>query len=299
MNESQKGFLFGVIAFTLWGVFPLYIKAISHFTPLEITAYRIIWSFLTLFFYLVFQVRFLPAARAIIFEGNFLKLLLSTLFIATNWFVFVYAIDQKQILQTSFGYFISPLLSVFLGIFILNEKVSGPKIIAIILSLISIGIHSFSFQGLPWISLVIAVNFALYGLMRKFITIGSVESVTFETFILFIPSFVTLFRLEATNQGHYLQASSIDHLLILFSGLATILPMILFTASAKRLPISTVGYIQYISPSLQFIIGAFIFKEGLDGVRILSFILAWLACLVVVITGFKNKEKIPVSEEIL
>jgi chloramphenicol-sensitive protein RarD len=291
MNESQKGFIFGVAAFILWGLFPLYFKAIGHFTPLEITAYRIIWSFLTLFFYLVFQIRFLETARAIIFEGNFLKLLVSTIFIAINWFLFVYAIDQKHVLQTSFGYFISPILSVMLGVFILNEKITGAKIVALILSIFAISIHSFSFQGFPWISAVIGVTFALYGLMKKYVTIDSVGGVTFETFMLFIPSFVTLFRLEATNQGHYLKASSVDHMLILFSGVATVLPMILFSASVKRLPVSTVGFIQYIAPSLQFLIGAFIFKESLDMGRGISFAIVWVACLILAGAAYKNKEK--------
>lgn len=291
MNESQKGFIFGVIAFTFWGLFPLYFKAIGHFTALEITAYRIIWSFLTLFFFLVFQIRLLQTARSILFEGNFLKLLLSTAFIATNWFLFVYAIEQKQVLQTSFGYFISPILSILLGIFILNEKITGAKIIALILSIFAIGIQSFSFQGFPWISIIIGITFALYGLMRKYITVDSVGSVTFETFVLFIPSFVTLFRLEATGQGNYLRASSWDHMLILFSGVATIIPMILFSASVRRLPISTEGFIQYIAPSFQFIIGAFIFKESLDMGKGISFAIIWLACLIIALAAFKNKEK--------
>lgn len=291
MNESKKGFIFGVIAFTLWGLFPLYFKAIGHFSALEITAYRIIWSFLTLFFFLVFQIRFLQTARAIIYDGNFLKLLLSTVFIATNWFLFVYSIEQKQVLQTSFGYFISPILSVLLGVFILNEKITGAKVVALVLSIFAVGIYSFSFQGFPWISIVIAITFSLYGFMRKYISIDSVGSVTFETFVLFIPSFVTLFRLEATGQGNYLKASSIDHMLILFSGVATVIPMILFSASAKRLPISTVGFIQYIAPSLQFIIGAFIFKEVLDAGRGISFGIIWVACVIVAYSAFKNKDK--------
>ena len=278
MTESNKGIFFGVISFTVWGLFPLYFKAIAHFSPLEITAYRIIWSFLTLFFYLVFQIRFLETARAIIFEGNFFKLLVSTAFIATNWFLFVYAIEQNQILQTSFGYFISPLISIVLGIYILNETITAIKIIAIILTIIAIGIQAYSFNGFPWISIVIGITFSLYGLMRKFITISSVDSVTFETFLLFIPSFIVLFRLESTNQGHYLQASSVDHMLILFSGIATILPMIFFGAAVKRLPISTVGYIQYLAPSLQFLIGVFVFHEKLDMSRNISFVFD-LVCL--------------------
>lgn len=292
MSESQKGLIFGVLAFICWGLFPLYFNAINHFSALEITAYRIIWSFLTLFFFLVFKIRFLETARAIIFEGNFLKLLLSTIFIALNWFLFVYAIEQKQVLQTSFGYFISPILSVLLGVFILNEKINGIKILAVVLSILAIGIHSMSFQGFPWISAIIAVTFALYGLMRKYITIDSVGSVTFETFILFIPSFVTLFRLEATNQGNYLKASSFDHMLILFSGVATITPMILFSASVRRLPISTVGFIQYIAPSFQFIIGAFIFKEALDLGRGVSFGIIWIACIMLAISAYTTKDKV-------
>jgi chloramphenicol-sensitive protein RarD len=289
MNKNKSGIIFGILAFTIWGLFPLYFKSINHFSSLEITAYRIIWSFLTLFFFLVFKIKILEVARAILFEGHIYKLLVSTVLIAVNWFLFVYAIEQNQILQTSFGYFISPLLSILLGIFILKEKVTKLKVFASILLLISIGVQSFSYDQLPWISLVIAISFSLYGLTKKYIPIGSVDSVTFETFALFFPSFILLFKLESSGGGHYLVASGMDNLLIFCSGLITIMPMILFSAAAKRIPISSLGFIQFIAPSLQFIIGAFYYNEIMDSTKWISFILIWIACLIVAIAGIKDQ----------
>jgi chloramphenicol-sensitive protein RarD len=287
MNKDKSSIIFAVLAFTIWGLFPFYFKSINHFTSLEITAYRIVWSFLTLFFFLVFKIKILEVARAILFEGHMYKLFISTILIAINWFLFVYAIEQNKILQTSFGYFISPLLSVLLGVFILKEKLSKMKIIAIILLFISILIQSFSYEQLPWISLFIAITFSLYGLTRKYIPIGSVDCVTFETFVLFIPSFVILFKLESSGSGHYLVASATDHLLIACSGILTITPMILFTAAAKRLPISNLGFIQFIAPSLQFIIGAFYYNEVMNSTKWISFSIIWFACLLVAIDGLR------------
>ena len=287
MKKDKSAIIFAILAFTIWGLFPFYFKSINHFSSLEITAYRIVWSFLTLFFFLVFKIKILEVARAIFFDGHMYKLLISTVLIAVNWFLFVYAIEQNKILQTSFGYFISPLLSILLGVFILKEKISRMKIVASILLVISIGIQSFSYDQLPWISLVIAITFSLYGLTRKYIPIGSVDCVTFETFVLFIPSFIILFKLESSGSGHYLVASGIDHLLIACSGILTITPMILFTAAAKRLPISNLGFIQFIAPSLQFIIGAFYYNEIMDSTKWISFTIIWFACLLVAIDGIR------------
>jgi len=290
MTEEKKGVIFGLLAFFLWGFLPLYFSAINYFSPLELTAYRIIFSFLTLFLFLLSQRKFISTFKSFVFHGHISKLLTSTLFIATNWFLFVYAIEQKQVLQTSFGYFISPIVSIFLGIFILNEKITWIKSIALLLSLFAVGLQAFSFQGFPWISIVIGVTFSLYGLMRKYIHLGSIESVTFETFILFFPSLILLFRLESSNARHYLQARNLDYILIFLSGLVTVLPMLFFSASVRRLQITTIGFLQYISPSLQFIIATLILNESLDFQRGISFSIIWLACLIVACNSYIKRE---------
>ncbi len=290
-SENQIGSIYGVLAFTLWGLFPFYFKAINHFSALEITAYRIIWSFLTLFFFLVFKIRFLEVARVILFDGHVKKLFISTILIAVNWFLFIYAIEQDQILQTSFGYFISPLISVLLGVFVLKERINSIRVYAVILLIMSILLQSFAYTIFPWISIVIAITFSLYGLTRKYIPIGSVDSVTFETFALFIPSFIILFQIEASGEGHYLQASSLDHILLLCSGLITISPMILFTAAAKRIPISSLGFIQFIAPSLQFIIATVYFNEEMSIIKWISFSLIWIACILVGLDSLQKQNR--------
>lgn len=290
MSEHKKGMLFALIAFSFWGLFPLYFNAIKSFNALEITSYRIIFSFLTMLFILFFQKKLRTFLNSKNTKNNLKKLLFSTFLIATNWFLFVYAIEKKQVLQTSFGYFISPLFSIFLGTIILKEKLNLLSIIGLILSLVAILIQAFGISGFPWISLTIGITFSLYGLMRKYITIGSLESVAFETGALFIPCIILILYLEKAGSGHYFIASRLDHILIIFSGVATITPLLFFSACARRLPLTTVGFMQYISPSLQFVIGAFILNESLGSAKLISFALIWPACLINAFSSYKKEQ---------
>jgi chloramphenicol-sensitive protein RarD len=280
--EKKEGYLYAIGAFAIWGLFPIYWKLLSHFSPIELTAYRIIWSFLTLFFFLVFQISFLPTVREFLEGKTFVQHLISTVLIGINWFLFIYAVNNGNILQASFGYFIGPLFSVMIGIFFLKEEIDKFKLTAIILMIIAVSIRTLHFSGFPWIALVLGLSFSLYGLMRKYITTSSVQSVTYETFLMFIPSFVTIFNLEINNKGHYLSASSIQHLLLLMSGVVTITPLILFSAGAKRIPLNSLGFIQYLAPSLQFLCAFFLYDEKMNANQWISFGIIWLACALLI-----------------
>lgn len=291
---NKQGHVYAISAFTIWGLFPIYWKLLEHFDPIELTCYRIIWSFLTLFFYLVFQISFLPTVREFLVGKTFLQHSLSTLFIGINWFLFIYAVNNNQILQASFGYFLGPLFSVIIGIFFLKEKVDSFKLFAIVLMLIAIITRALSLEGVPWLSIVLGLSFALYGMMRKFITTSSVQSVTYETFLLFIPSFITIFRLEVNNQGHYLSASSLEHLLLMMSGIITIVPLILFSAGAKRIPLNTLGFIQYLAPALQLLCAIALYDEKLTINQAISFSLILIACSFLIYNarfGTSNRSK--------
>ena len=277
---NKKGHLYAICAFIIWGLFPIYWKLLEHFDPIELTCYRIIWSFLTLFFYLVFKISFLPTARDFLERKTFAQHLISTLLIGINWFLFIYAVNNNQILQASFGYFLGPLFSVMIGIFFLKEKVNSYKIVAITLMILAIIIRFFGLDGFPWLSIILGLSFSLYGLMRKYITTSSLQSVTYETFLLFIPSFVTIFNLEINNQGHYLSASSIEHLLLMMSGIITIIPLILFSAGAKRIPLNTLGFIQYLAPGLQFLCAIVVYDEKISFNQGVAFSIILLACCI-------------------
>lgn len=275
---TNKGYFYAIGSFVIWGVFPIYWKLLEHFDPIELTAYRIIWSFLTLLFFLVLKVEVLPTARVFLEKKTFFHHFLSTIFIGINWFLFIYAVNNNQILQASFGYFLGPLFSVMIGLFFLREQVDRIKVIAILMMLIAIITRAFSLDGMPWLSLILGLSFALYGLMRKFMTTSSVQSITYETFLLFIPSLLIIFYFEGNNQGHYLTANLFEHILLMLSGIITITPLILFSAGAKRIPLNTLGFIQYLAPALQLSCAVFIYDEKVSVNQAFSFIMILAAC---------------------
>lgn len=276
------GHLYALGAFGIWGFFPIYWKLLTHFTPFELTAYRIIWSFLTLTVILLYKSNLKNTIKEIFKTKVFIHHLLSTLFIGINWFLFIYAVNTGNILQGSFGYFIGPIFSVIIGISILKEKINKFKVFSILLMLFAVGIRLFDISNFPWISLLLGLSFALYGLMRKYITVSSIQSVTYETFILLIPALFYTGSLEYNNHGNLLSSSSIEIFLLSLTGILTITPLILFSGAAKRVELNTLGFFQYLAPSLQFLCAVIIFNETMDQKQWISFIIIWIACIILI-----------------
>jgi len=279
-----------IVAFSLWGLLPLYLKQMPSFSAYEITAYRVILSFITLLVYLLIR----DGSKT--FLSNTARLLKSTplyfssILIGINWFLFVYCIDKGIILEASFGYFSGPLVSIFLGLVFLKEKISPLKLIAIILAVFSVALQASFLDSFPWIAVILALSFALYGLFKKFTKTESLNSLFFESLILLIPSIWYVIDLESKAQGALKYASSFEYFFICFSGVMTILPLFFFTKAAKKLPLNVLGFVQYLAPLLQFLVGYLVYKEDLSNIKAISFVIIWASCMIILID--QNRRKI-------
>lgn len=278
-----------ILAFLLWGILPLYLKQMPSLNAYEITSFRVIFSFLSLLLFL-----YAIQSKSSLFKDS-LKLFkdkslyLSSILIGVNWFLFVYCIEENRILEASFGYFSGPLISIFLGLVFLKEKLSSTKVVAIILVIVSVLIQSTTITGIPYVSITLALSFALYGLIKKVTKPHPLKSLFFES--LLIAPFCLAYLLFFSKGSYIKEIGVIETLFILLSGVITILPLVFFTKAASKLPLNTLGLVQYIAPLTQFLIAILIYKEVLVIEKTISFILIWLSCMIILIDqNLKKKE---------
>jgi len=275
MNVTRQGVLYGLAAYLIWGSFPIFFKLLETAAPLEIVCHRIFWS--ALFLIVIVSIRKqLGLLWLITREGKILLTLCgSTLLIATNWLVFLYAIQRGEVLQSSLGYFMTPLISVLLGYLFLRERLSLWQQISVLSA--AIGVLNLTFhQGqFPWISLVLASSFGLYGLLRKMAKVDAMTGLTIETALLAPISAGYLIFLGAHHQATFISGSLQLNLLLPLSGVVTAIPLLFFVGAAKRLRLATIGFLQYITPSLHFVIAVGLYGEPFTSNHLVSFLFIW------------------------
>ncbi len=298
LKFNSSGTLMIVIAFLTWGVAPIYFKSIQVVTPLEILSHRIIWS-------IVFLIIITSAKRQLhkiteIFKSprNIITLICTATLISSNWLVFIWAILNNHLMEASFGYFISPIFNIFLGLIFLKEKLNLIQSVSLIITIIAI-IFQFteiSFKGFtPFIPIILAATFGFYSLLRKQVKIDSIHGLTVETLLLSPIAFVYLGYLEFNHQLFFLTSTKIS-LLLIFAGILTSIPLILYVAGAKLLPFSRVGFLQYISPTVQLLIAVFIFHEDINFNKTMSFCFVWLALVLYILNSIwliRKNQKVP------
>ena len=272
--DAQKGFVLSLATFIMWGVFPIYFKWIDGVGAVQVLAHRIVWSFVLLFLYLWFSRRLRSVQLLLRNKKAVLALMITGVLISTNWGVFIYAVEKNQILETSLGYFINPFFSILLGALLLGEKLNTLSKIASGLVLVSIAIQVYALGKLPLISLILPLSFALYGFIRKKIDVPSFAGLLIET--AFIMPFAVLFLIWSAKTGNSGLALNKNGVLLVLSGLITILPLLTYTAAAHFLPLSTLGFMQYITPSMSLLIAVFLYNEPLPASKLLGFALIWL-----------------------
>jgi len=277
-KSSQTGISYGVAAFGFWGLIPLYFKAVALVMPLEVLAHRALWSFMTLAILVWWLGRWSELWREFR-SGKLLVMLgLSTILIAGNWLTFIYAVQTRQVIQSSLGYFINPLVNVLLGVVFLRERLRPYQLLSIMLALAGVAVLTGLVGQVPWISLTLALSFALYGLLRKLMPVDGLVSLTVETLFLMPAALAFLGYLDAksesTGTGPLLTG------LLMLSGPITAIPLLLFGAAARRLRLSTMGIIQYLTPSLQFLVAVFLFREPFAPAQLLSFACIWTAVVI-------------------
>jgi chloramphenicol-sensitive protein RarD len=285
---SRAGLLYGLGAYLLWGGMPLYFKLLATVSPTEIVGHRIIWSLVFLAALATLWRRW-PAIRAAVTTGRvLLTLMLTSVLIAVNWLVYIYAVVSGHVLAGSLGYYLNPLVNVLLGVALLNERLSRGQLFAVLLAGAGVAVLAAGAGSDLWISLTLACSFGLYGFLRKIAPVDSLEGLSVETALLAplaLGWILWLSRQGAGGLGHY--DTGTDALLIL-GGAVTAIPLLLFTAAAKRLPYSTLGFLQYLAPSMQFLLAVLVFGEALTTAHILCFGAIWSALVIFTFEGVRQ-----------
>ena len=283
----RSGILYGIAAYGLWGVFPLYFATLEPSDPPEVLAHRIIWSLLVIVALLAVTRR-LPALRATLVDRRRTKLLsLAAVLIAVNWGTFIYAVTTDRVLESALGYFITPLISVAFGVLVLGERLRRVQVYALALGTVAVVILTASSGGFPWIALVLAGTFGSYGLVKKLADAGAVESLGVETLVLLLPAALFLGVLGTSGDATFASEGAGHALLLAAAGPVTAIPLMLFAACVTRVPLTTVGLLQYLAPVLQFLIGWLVVQEALPLSRWIGFSLVWGALVVLTYDGLR------------
>jgi chloramphenicol-sensitive protein RarD len=279
-SRTRAGLLLGLGAYSLWGFLPLYFKAIAQVDSVEIVAHRIIWS-LVFLAALASALRRWPQIRAAITSPRVaLTLALTAVLIAVNWLVYIWAVVSGHVLEGSLGYYLNPLVNVLLGVVLLKEKLSRAQVFAVALAAAGVAVLAFGAGGQIWISLTLALSFASYGFLRKVTPVEAVEGLWVETAILTPIALGWVLWMQQTGEGGFGRFGLTTDIMLIMGGAVTAIPLLLFTAAAKRLPYSTLGFLQYIAPSIQFLLAVLLFGEALTTAHLLCFGAIWTALII-------------------
>ena len=285
--RARAGLLLGLGAYLLWGVLPLYFKALASLLPTEIVAHRIIWSLIFLAVLATFWRRW-PGIGAGLRSPRVMAILaLTATLIAANWLIYVWAVLNGHVLEGSLGYYLNPLVNVLLGVVLLKEKLTRAQMAAVGLAAAGVAVLAFGAGDALWISLALAASFASYGFLRKVAPVESLEGLSIETALLAPVALGWVLWLEGTGQGG-LGADAMTTTLLVLAGAATAIPLLLFTAAAKRLPYSTLGFLQYVAPSIQFLLAVLVFGEELTNAHLACFGAIWAALIIFAWEGLRT-----------
>ena len=279
-SERVKGAACALTAYCCWGVFPIYFKAVKQVSAPVVLCHRILWSAVVMTVVVGATGGAGPFVRALRSKKVLVTLAATTLLIACNWLVYIWAVAQGHILQASLGYFINPLMSVALGAALLRERLSRMQWVAVALAAGGVVAQTLQAGVLPWISVVLAATFALYGLLRKTVAIDAAGGLLAETLMLVIPALAWVVA-SAEPWGPAVLGSR-GPVLLLAAGPITALPLLAFSLGARRLPLTAIGFLQYVSPSLQFLLGVLVYGEAFGGAQVVTFGLIWTAVVVFV-----------------
>ncbi|MEP6761997.1 MAG: EamA family transporter RarD [Sporichthyaceae bacterium] len=293
MNELRRGTAYGVGAYLLWGLFALYFPLLKPASSVEIVAHRIVWSLLFLLVILGVQ-RNWGWLRELAADRRSLAILVTAaVLIAANWCLYIYGVNSKQVVETSLGYFINPLVTVLLGVVVLGERLRRTQWAAIGLGAIAVVVLAVDYGRPPWIALGLAFSFGLYGFLKNRVggRVGAVQSLTVETAVLMLPALIWLVLLERRGDGQFGHSGTGHALLLASTGIVTAVPLILFAAAARRIPLSVIGLLQYLTPVLQFLTGVLLYDEPMPASRLVGFALVWAALSVLTVDSLQNRRR--------
>ena len=279
-KEAIVGAISASAAFLIWGFSPIYFKILRDVPAFEILMHRVVWSFLLLMPLILISGQWNEFKAVIKSYRTMIILTVSTTLVAANWFLFIWAINNDQILQTSLGYYINPLVNVILGMIFLKERLNAAKSAAVLIAGFGVLYLTVNYGKLPWISLTLAVTFAFYGLIRKIAPVNALVGLTIETLILSLPALGYLIYLDTAGIGSIFRMSVRIDILLVCTVLVTAPPLLFFTIGARKIHLATLGIIQYIAPSCTFLLAVFIYDEPFTTVQIWTFGMIWTALII-------------------
>ncbi|MDP8993972.1 MAG: EamA family transporter RarD [Pseudomonadota bacterium] len=286
-GTRRAGLLFGLGAYLAWGVLPVYFKAIDHVGAIEIVAHRIAWSLLFLGLLATAWRRWAGIRAAVTTPKVALTLMLTAVLIGLNWLIWIYAVVSGHVLEGSLGYYLNPLVNVVLGVFLLKEKLTRFQVAAVFLAAAGVAVLAAGAGGAIWISLCLAGSFALYGFLRKVAPVDAIEGLAVETALLTPLAVGWILILQARGASAFLAGDPATDILLVAGGAITAVPLLMFTAAARRLPYSTLGFLQYIAPSLQFLLAVLVYDEAFTLPHAICFGAIWTALFVFAFEGIR------------
>lgn len=276
MKLNGSGIFYGVSSYVIWGLLPIYWRWLDQATAFEILSHRAVWSLSFCILFLAFQKQLIKTFKLITNFRTLSLLALTSLLLSLNWGIYIWAVSIDRVVEAALGYYITPLVAVSFGVFALNEKLRTMQLISVVLAGIGVLVLTIAYGHLPLIALGLAISWGSYSLIKKQLNAGALETLSVETIIAFIPSSIFLSYLLKNNDAQFGQELGFS-LALVSTGLMTVIPLLFFNAATTRLPLTITGLLQYITPSIMFIIGIVIFHEPLQLVKLVGFLFIWIA----------------------
>ncbi len=292
MENYKQGIFFGLAAYVLWGILPVYWKALELVSPFEILSSRFMWSCVFVFLLIIFQKKWPLFTKEVKLVFSNVKtgaaMVAAGITISFNWGTFIWAVNNGHIVETSMGYYINPLVSILFAVVFLRERLDKMQLAAITCAFIGVASMVYSFGKIPWVSLTLAFTFALYGLLKKILPVSALTSIMLET--LLITPLALVYEYSLWQQGVSFYASGNLQVIMMLTGagVVTAIPLLLFTAGARLLPLKIIGFLQYISPTLTLLIGVFVYNESFTASHLLAFGWIWAALLLFIVSQLRS-----------
>lgn len=287
----RRGVVYAVIAYLVWGLLPLYWNVFQTVGAFEILAHRILWSFVFVGIVLLIKKRWRSMINALSGAKVRGAMILSSILISANWLIYIWAVNNEKVLETSLGYYMNPLLSVFFGVIFLREWLQLGQWIALTLAAIGVLYNTLQYGEVPWVAIALALSFALYGLAKKKVQVDALTGVACETLLIVPVALLYLSAIQANGTATAWDMQGWQILLLTLTGVATVLPLFWFAEATKTLPLSTIGFIQYLSPTISMFSAIFIFGEPFTITHIISFSFIWAALIVFTISSLRKKSQ--------
>jgi chloramphenicol-sensitive protein RarD len=287
----NRGILYGIGAYLIWGFIPIWLKQINSVPAIQILGHRIVWSFFFLLAAILIRGQLGNLQKAALIRHTFRIYAIAALLLAANWLTYIYAVNSGHIVESSLGYFINPLVNVLFGLFFFKEKLRTWQWLPVGIASFGVVYLTFDYGRLPWIALTLALTFALYAVVKKAAPLGAFYGLTLETFILFPPALFYLIYLGINGRGAFGYTGIDQSLLLTFAGLITAVPLLMFGAAARSIPLTMVGLLQFIAPTCQFLLGVIVYQEAFTMVRLIGFTIIWIALIAFSMEGYLHSRR--------